>query len=78
VLGDHDDADARLHAALDVARRSGWRYHEATTLVALARSRRRRTGTLDDGAQQWLDDATEIATECGIATVLAQAAALRS
>ena len=77
VLGDHDSADAHLHHALEVARSFGWRYHEATTLVALARSQQRRTGALAPDANQWLDDAETIAAECALQVVLAQIAALR-
>jgi tetratricopeptide (TPR) repeat protein len=77
VLGEHDVADAHLRHALEVARAFGWRYHEATTLVALARSRRRRAGALDADAKQWLDDAEAIATACGLQVVLAQITALR-
>jgi hypothetical protein len=77
VLGRHDDADAHLHHALDIADGFGWRYHRATTLVALALSHRRRTGGLDDGAIAWLTEAEAIATECELPGVLAQAAAVR-
>ena len=48
LMGRHDEADAHLQRALDVTRRFGWQYHCATTLVALALSRRRRAGALDD------------------------------
>jgi hypothetical protein len=78
LLGRHDDADAYLHRALDVTLAFGWRYHEATTLVALARSQHRRTGTLDGDAVQWLDDAEAIATERGLDGVLTQVAAVRA
>jgi tetratricopeptide (TPR) repeat protein len=78
VLGDHDVADRHLHAALDTARGFGWRYHEATTLVALARSQRRRTRTLTDDAQRRLDDAGAIAHERELPGVLAQIATLRA
>ena len=44
LLGHHDVADAHLRRALEVNLSFGWKYHEATTLVALALSRSRRTG----------------------------------
>jgi hypothetical protein len=78
ILGHHDDADAHLRRALDVALAFGWRYHQATTLVALSRSQQRRTGTLGEDATQWLDDAEAIAAECGLSGVLAQIAEVRS
>jgi len=43
-MGWHDSADAYLHKALEVNLECGWRYHEATTLVALALSQKRRVG----------------------------------
>jgi tetratricopeptide (TPR) repeat protein len=70
--GQHDRADAYLQRALEVNASFGWRYHEATTLVALALSQRRRTGTLDAEGQAWLDRAGAIAVECGSAVVAAQ------
>ena len=51
VMGRHDEADDHLRQALDVARSFGWKYHEATTLVALARSQKRRTGALGAAAE---------------------------
>jgi hypothetical protein len=72
LLGKHDLADAHLKGALDVNVSFGWRYHEATTLIALAVSQRRRTGTLDATGQGWLDRAATIAAECGSVTVAEQ------
>src|SRR5215212_11707385 len=60
LVGDYSAADRYLHQALGVASAFGWEYHRATTLVALALSRQRRTGALDDEANAWLDDATAI------------------
>ena len=74
LLGKHDLADAHLQGALDVNVSFGWRYHEATTLVALAVSQQRRTGTLDATGQAWLDRAATIAAECGSVTVAEQVA----
>jgi DNA-binding SARP family transcriptional activator len=77
VMGRHDDAEAHLRAALDVTLAFGWRYHQATTLVALARSQHRRTGRVDADAAQWLDEAAAIAAECELPGVEAQVAAVR-
>ena len=77
LLGQHDLADAHLQRALDVNVSFGWSYHEATTLIALAISQRRRTGTLDATGQAWLDRAATIAAECGSATVADQVDRIR-
>ena len=55
----------------------GWKYHEATTLVALALSQRRRTGRLDAQGRAWLDEATSIGADRGLALVTAQAEQVR-
>ena len=47
LLGAHDVADVHLRRSLEVNLEFGWKYHEATTLVALAVSQHRRSGTLD-------------------------------
>jgi len=78
VLGRHDVADAYLNRSLAVARSFGWRYHEATTLVALALSRRRRSGLLDQDATSWLALASEIGTKCNLPIVVSQVDAVRS
>jgi DNA-binding SARP family transcriptional activator/tetratricopeptide (TPR) repeat protein len=72
LTGQHDLADAHLQRALEVNVSFGWRYHEATTLVALALSQRRRTGTLDEQGRAWLDRAGAIAAACGSAAVATQ------
>ena len=77
LLGRHDIADAHLLRALELNRSFGWKYHEATTLVALARSQQRRTGALDERAHGWLDDATAISGDRGIRIVAAHVARLR-
>jgi hypothetical protein len=77
VMGRHDEADAHLHRALDTTLAFGWRYHQATTLVALARSQQRRTGALDADARRWLDEAAAIAAACELIGVTAQAASVR-
>jgi DNA-binding SARP family transcriptional activator/tetratricopeptide (TPR) repeat protein len=78
LMGRHDAADTYLQQALETARSFGWKYHEATTLVALARSRQRRTGSLDDDSNAWLDAAEAIATDRGLLGVTAQIAAART
>ena len=77
LLGDHDAADAHLRRSLDINVAFGWKYHEATTLVALAVSRHRRTGSLDAEAATWLDDAAAIAEERGLGIVATQVERLR-
>jgi len=77
VMGDHTAADAYLHHALGIAQSFGWRYHEATSLVALARSRRRRTGALDEEALEWLDAADFIGAACNLDGVRSQVSAVR-
>ena len=78
LLGHHDLADAHLHRALDLNRSYGWRYHEATTLLALARSQHRRTGALDEVGCQWLADAEAISKDRGIRIVTAEISRLRA
>ncbi len=69
LLGHHDIADEHLHRALALNRSFGWEYHNATTLVALARSQQRRTGTLDERGHAWLEQAHNISAAHGIRTV---------
>jgi hypothetical protein len=78
LMGWHDTADAYLHKALEVNLEFGWRYHEATTLVALARSQKRRARSLDEEGRGWLDRAEAISAECGMAIVDKQIAVVRS
>jgi hypothetical protein len=77
LLGDHDVADAHLHRSLEINLQFGWRYHEATTMVALAVSQQRRSGTLDARGHAWLDDAASIAAERGLDIVTRQVEQLR-
>jgi DNA-binding SARP family transcriptional activator/tetratricopeptide (TPR) repeat protein len=72
LMGEHDLADAQLQRALEVNLSFGWRYHEAMTLVALALSQRRRTGSLDEQGRAWLDRAGTIAAACGSTAVATQ------
>ena len=77
LLGRHDLADAHLRRALEVYLSFGWTYHEATTLVALALSQRRRSGRLDAQGGAWLDEAEAIGTDRGLAHVVAEVAQIR-
>ena len=72
LLGRHDQADAYLARSLDVARSFGWRYHEATTLVALARARSSRMGSVDHDSHSWLTRASQIANDCDLPIVARQ------
>ncbi len=65
-------AEAHLHEALAITQQRTWRYHEATTLLALAQLQLRSTGTLDEAARNGLGQARAIAQECGLALVLTQ------
>jgi len=78
LLGRHDVADEHLARSLGVARSFGWRYHEATSLLALALSRVRRSGILDQEAMSWLTTASEIAAECNLTLVARQVDAVRA
>jgi tetratricopeptide (TPR) repeat protein len=77
LLGDHDVADAHLHRSLEINLEFGWKYHEATTLVALAVSQHRRNGRLDAQGRAWLDDAASIAADRGLGMVTKQVRELR-
>jgi hypothetical protein len=77
LLGHHDVADAHLHRSLEINLEFGWTYHEATTLVALAVSQKRRSGTLDAEGRAWLDTAAAIASERGLGIVTSQVGRLR-
>ena len=68
LLGRHDVADGYLRAALDTTVAFGWEYHRATTLVALAQSRIRRTGELDTDARALLTEADAICSARGLRT----------
>jgi len=65
LLGHHDDAEEHLRVALEIADGFGWRYHRATTLVALAQARHRRLGALDAEGQAWLSEASELCRTLG-------------
>jgi tetratricopeptide (TPR) repeat protein len=78
LMGMHDFADAYLHKALEVNLEFGWRYHEATTLVALALSQKRRAHSLDEEGRAWLNRAEAISAECGMTIVDKQIAQVRA
>jgi hypothetical protein len=78
LLGQHDLADGYLRAALDTAIAFGWEYHRATTLIALAQSRVRRSGGLDSEAHAWLEQAGGICSARGLRSWAAQIELLRS
>ncbi|HJQ41578.1 MAG TPA: AAA family ATPase [Jatrophihabitantaceae bacterium] len=78
LLGQHDLADGYLRAALDIAIAFGWEYHRATTLIALAQSRARRSGGLDSEAHAWLERADGICSARGLRSWAAQIELLRS
>jgi hypothetical protein len=77
LLRRHDVADSYLRAALATTEAFGWEYHRATTLIALAQSRLRRLGALDDDARAWLDEADAVCRDRGFRSWAQQAAALR-
>jgi DNA-binding SARP family transcriptional activator/tetratricopeptide (TPR) repeat protein len=77
LLARHDEADDHLQRALATTKAFGWRYHEATTLVALALSCRRRTGGLDGAASAWLDEAEVIAGDRSLPNISRQVDAVR-
>jgi hypothetical protein len=77
LLGHHDVADGYLRAALRTAEAFGWEYHRATTLIALAQSRLRRTGTLDAEGRARLQEADTICNERGLRSWAQQIDALR-
>ena len=78
LMGLHDVADAHLRSALDTARAFGWKYHEATTLVALALSQTRRTGALDRDATGWLEAAEAIGLDRALSIVTLQVESVRN
>ena len=66
LLGRYDEADRFLNAALSTAAAFGWEYHRASTLVCLAESQLRRTGTIDLHAGRLLDEAQQACEEHSI------------
>jgi tetratricopeptide (TPR) repeat protein len=77
LLGRHDEADDYLRAALSTAESFGWEYHRATTLIALAQSRLRRTGILDADAHALLDEAAAVCSTRGLRSWARQIGELR-
>jgi DNA-binding SARP family transcriptional activator len=76
-LGRHDAAEQHLLAAMAIAESFGWRYHVATTALALAQNRCRAAGGLDADAERWLTTAEELCETHGIASWRTRAAAFR-
>jgi hypothetical protein len=72
LLGEHEVAEQHLLAALDTATEFGWKYHRATTLLALAQNRYREKGSLDREGETWLDEASELCRAGGFRSWLPQ------
>jgi tetratricopeptide (TPR) repeat protein len=72
LLGRHDEAENHLGAALATATAFGWTYHRATTLFALAQTRHRRLGALDEEGRSWLSEASELCRTHGFGIWIAQ------
>jgi hypothetical protein len=77
LLARHDDADGHLQTALATTKAFGWQYHQATTLVGLALSRRRRSGCLDSEAHASLDEAGVIAVDRALPNIRDQVESVR-
>ena len=60
LLGRYDEAEDHLRAALATATAFGWTYHQATTFFALAQTRHRRLGALDEEGRSWLSEASAL------------------
>jgi hypothetical protein len=65
LLGRYEEAEDHLRTALVTATAFGWKYHRATTLVALSQARYRGRGSLDPEARSWLDEASDICRRFG-------------
>jgi tetratricopeptide (TPR) repeat protein len=76
MLGQHEDAEQYLLAALEIATAFGWKYHRATTLYALAQARYRRNGSLDRECEMWLGEAAELCRMNGFRSWIPQIEAL--
>ena len=72
LLGHHDEAEGHLKSALATATAFGWTYHRATTLFALAQSRYRRSGDLDEEGRSWLAEASELCRTYGFRNWIGQ------
>ena len=72
LLGRYDEADTHLRAALGTATAFGWTYHRATTLFALAQTRHRLLGTLDDEGRSWLAESSQLCRTYGFRNWIAQ------
>jgi len=76
LLGLHEEAEQYLLAALDTATAFGWKYHRATTLLALAQNRHRKAGRLDAESESWLSEASELCRAGGFRSWIPQIEAL--
>ncbi|MEO7369913.1 MAG: AAA family ATPase [Ilumatobacteraceae bacterium] len=77
LLGHHREAERHLLDALATTETFDWKYHRATTLIALAQNRLRATGTLDTAAEEWLSNAEDLCATYGITSWLLRTAKLR-
>jgi DNA-binding SARP family transcriptional activator len=77
LLARHDEADGHLQTALATTKAFGWWYHQATTLVALALSRKRRSGCLDNEAHARLDEAEAIAVDRALPNISQRVTSVR-
>jgi DNA-binding SARP family transcriptional activator/tetratricopeptide (TPR) repeat protein len=77
LLGRHEEAESHLLDALATAEAFGWRYHRATTLIALAQNRHRAAGTLDAVAEGWLTEAEALCATHGLSSWARRTNALR-
>ncbi|MGA2306297.1 MAG: BTAD domain-containing putative transcriptional regulator [Acidimicrobiales bacterium] len=72
LLSRQDEAEGHLKAALATATAFGWTYHRATTLFALAQTRHRRLGRLDEEGWSWLSESSELCRAHGFQHWIAQ------
>lgn len=77
LLGRHEEAESHLLDALATTEAFGWRYHRATTLIALAQNHHRAAGTLDAVAADWLTEAEALCATHGLSSWARRTTALR-
>jgi DNA-binding SARP family transcriptional activator len=77
LLDRHEDAERHLLDAMGTIDAFGWRYHRATTLIALAQNRHRATGTLDAWADGWLAEAEALCEAHGLTSWMRRTTELR-
>ncbi len=78
LLGEFEDAERLLLAALEVTESFGWVYHRASTLIALADNRLRCFGGLTDDGEEWLATAEALCANHEIGFWARRAEALRA